>query len=112
MLTKRKIRIIFLFEFKKDTSAAKTAEDINAIFGQGLVNPSTVQWFYRFRERNKNLENENRGRPNLVIDNDHLKTLIEANSQQTVRRISEDLGVSKDTVYRLLKQIGKTKKLD
>uniref|UniRef100_A0A0K0FJ11 Histone-lysine N-methyltransferase SETMAR (inferred by orthology to a human protein) n=1 Tax=Strongyloides venezuelensis TaxID=75913 RepID=A0A0K0FJ11_STRVS len=42
----------------------------------------------------------------------HLRTIIEADSQQTVRRISEDLGVSKDTVCRHLKQIGKTKKLD
>uniref|UniRef100_A0A0K0EU74 Histone-lysine N-methyltransferase SETMAR (inferred by orthology to a human protein) n=1 Tax=Strongyloides venezuelensis TaxID=75913 RepID=A0A0K0EU74_STRVS len=90
------------------TTSLKTAEDINIVFGEGFVNPSTVQrWFKRFREGN-----EDRGRPASVVDNDHLRTIIEADSQQTVRRISEDLGVSKDTVCRHLKQIGKTKKLD
>uniref|UniRef100_A0A0K0FBF8 Histone-lysine N-methyltransferase SETMAR (inferred by orthology to a human protein) n=1 Tax=Strongyloides venezuelensis TaxID=75913 RepID=A0A0K0FBF8_STRVS len=110
MVTKREIRIIFLYEFKKGTSAVKTAEDINIVFGESFVNPSTVQrWFKRFREGNEDLENEDRGRPASVVDNDHLRTIIEADSQQTVRRISEDLGVSKDTVCRHLKQIGKTK---
>uniref|UniRef100_A0A0K0FSR4 Histone-lysine N-methyltransferase SETMAR (inferred by orthology to a human protein) n=1 Tax=Strongyloides venezuelensis TaxID=75913 RepID=A0A0K0FSR4_STRVS len=95
------------------TSAAKTAEDINIVFGEGFVNPSTVQrWFKRFREGNEDLENEDRWRSASVVDNDHLRTIIEADSQQTVRRISEDLGVSKDIVFRHLKQIGKTKKID
>uniref|UniRef100_A0A0K0FS04 Histone-lysine N-methyltransferase SETMAR (inferred by orthology to a human protein) n=1 Tax=Strongyloides venezuelensis TaxID=75913 RepID=A0A0K0FS04_STRVS len=110
MVAKREIRIIFLYEFKKGTSAAKTAEDINIVFGEGFVNPSTAQrWFKRFREGNEDLDNENRGRPASVVDNDHLRTIIEADSQQTVKRISEDLGVSKNTVCRHLKQIGKTK---
>uniref|UniRef100_A0A0K0F2C9 Histone-lysine N-methyltransferase SETMAR (inferred by orthology to a human protein) n=1 Tax=Strongyloides venezuelensis TaxID=75913 RepID=A0A0K0F2C9_STRVS len=101
MVTKQEIRIIFLYEFKKGTSAAKTAEEINIVFGEGFVNPSTVRrWFKRFREGNENLENEDRGRPASVVDNDHLRTIIEADSQQT------------DIVFRHLKQIGKTKKLD
>uniref|UniRef100_A0A0K0FE18 Histone-lysine N-methyltransferase SETMAR (inferred by orthology to a human protein) n=1 Tax=Strongyloides venezuelensis TaxID=75913 RepID=A0A0K0FE18_STRVS len=100
MVTKQEIRIIFLYKFKKGTSAAKTAEDINIVFGEGFVNPSTVQrWFKRFREGNEDLENEDRGRPASVVDNDHLRTIIEADSQQSVRRTSEDLRVSKDTVY-------------
>uniref|UniRef100_A0A0K0FJL3 Histone-lysine N-methyltransferase SETMAR (inferred by orthology to a human protein) n=1 Tax=Strongyloides venezuelensis TaxID=75913 RepID=A0A0K0FJL3_STRVS len=103
MVTKREIR----------TSTAKTAEDINIVFGEGFVNPLTVQrWFKRFREGNEDLENEDRGRPASVVDNDHLRTIIEADSKQTVRRILEDLEVSKDTVFRHLKQIGKTKKID
>uniref|UniRef100_A0A0K0FST4 Histone-lysine N-methyltransferase SETMAR (inferred by orthology to a human protein) n=1 Tax=Strongyloides venezuelensis TaxID=75913 RepID=A0A0K0FST4_STRVS len=97
MVTKREICVIFLYEFKKGTSAAKTAEDINIVFGEGFVNSST---------------NEDRGRPASVVDNNHFITIIEAYSQQTARRISEDLGVLKDTVCRHLKQIGKTKKLD
>uniref|UniRef100_A0A0K0F176 Histone-lysine N-methyltransferase SETMAR (inferred by orthology to a human protein) n=1 Tax=Strongyloides venezuelensis TaxID=75913 RepID=A0A0K0F176_STRVS len=113
MIAKREICIIFLYEFKKGTSAAKTAEDINIVFGESFVNPSTVKrWFKRIREENEDLDNENRGRPASVVDNDHLRTIIEADSQQTVRRILEDLGVSKNTVCRHLKQISKTKKLD
>uniref|UniRef100_A0A0K0G1C8 HTH_48 domain-containing protein n=1 Tax=Strongyloides venezuelensis TaxID=75913 RepID=A0A0K0G1C8_STRVS len=99
MVTKQEIRIIFLYEFKKGTNAAKTAENINIVFGEGFVNPLTVQrWFKRFREGNEDLENEDQRK-------------IKADSQQTVRRISEDLGISKNTVCHHLKQIGKTKNL-
>lgn len=47
-----------------------------------------------------------------VVDNNYLRTIIEADSQQTVRKISEDFGVLKNTISRHLKQTGKTKKLD
>ncbi|CEF59836.1 Histone-lysine N-methyltransferase SETMAR [Strongyloides ratti] len=107
---KRDIRIIFLYEFKRGTNAARTTQNINDAFGENTVNASTVQrWFKKFREGNENLEDEERGRPNSVIDEEELKRVIETDPRQTVREISEVLGVSKSCVSNHLEKIGMSK---
>uniref|UniRef100_A0A0N5B7H1 HTH_48 domain-containing protein n=1 Tax=Strongyloides papillosus TaxID=174720 RepID=A0A0N5B7H1_STREA len=113
MLLKRDIRAIMLYEFKRGTNAAKTTQKINETFGENLVNTSTVQrWFKKFKEGNENLENEERGRPEPVIDNEELRKAIEANPRKTVRALAEDLNVSKSTISLHLKEIEKAKNLD
>ncbi|CEF60698.1 Histone-lysine N-methyltransferase SETMAR [Strongyloides ratti] len=97
MVTKREIRILFHYEYKRMANALRTTENINNIFGKNLGN--------------ENLENENRGRPSLVIDNKELKSAIESDSRQTVRELSEVFGVSKSSISNHLEKIGKTKKL-
>uniref|UniRef100_A0A0K0FT87 Histone-lysine N-methyltransferase SETMAR (inferred by orthology to a human protein) n=1 Tax=Strongyloides venezuelensis TaxID=75913 RepID=A0A0K0FT87_STRVS len=107
------IRIIFLYEFKRGTSASKTARNINKAFGENLVSRATAKrWFKKFKEGDESLENEERGRPDLVVDNEELKGVVEANLRQTVREIARALEVSKSSVSRHLQQIEKTKKLD
>jgi histone-lysine N-methyltransferase SETMAR len=59
-----------------------------------------------------NLENEPRGRPESVVNEEHLRAVVEANPQTTVRALAIDLGVSIATVSRHLAAIGKVKKLD
>uniref|UniRef100_A0A0K0EV64 Histone-lysine N-methyltransferase SETMAR (inferred by orthology to a human protein) n=1 Tax=Strongyloides venezuelensis TaxID=75913 RepID=A0A0K0EV64_STRVS len=98
------IRIIFLYEFKRGTSASKTARNINEAFGENL--------FKKFKEGDDSLENEERVRPDSVVDNEKLKGVVEANPGQTVRAISRPLEVSKSIVSRHLQQYEKTKKLD
>uniref|UniRef100_A0A0N5CE11 HTH_48 domain-containing protein n=1 Tax=Strongyloides papillosus TaxID=174720 RepID=A0A0N5CE11_STREA len=113
MLSKRSIRAIILYEFKRGTNAAKTTQQINESFGEDLVSVSTVQrWFRKFKEGSEDLENEERGRPETVIDNDELREAVEANPRATVRSLAEDLNVSTATISRHLKEIEKTKKLD
>uniref|UniRef100_A0A0N5BLM3 HTH_11 domain-containing protein n=1 Tax=Strongyloides papillosus TaxID=174720 RepID=A0A0N5BLM3_STREA len=68
---------------------------------------------YEFkREGSEDLENEERERPETVIDNDELREAVEANPRATVRSLAEDLNVSTETIFRHLKEIEKTKKLD
>uniref|UniRef100_A0A0N5BE79 HTH_48 domain-containing protein n=1 Tax=Strongyloides papillosus TaxID=174720 RepID=A0A0N5BE79_STREA len=112
MLSKRDIRAIMLYEFKRGTKAAKTTQQINETFGENLVSVSTVKrWFRKFKEGNESLENEERGRPGCVIDDDELRKAVEANPHATVRALAENLNVSKSTISDRLKKIEKTKKL-
>uniref|UniRef100_A0A0K0FXE7 Histone-lysine N-methyltransferase SETMAR (inferred by orthology to a human protein) n=1 Tax=Strongyloides venezuelensis TaxID=75913 RepID=A0A0K0FXE7_STRVS len=107
------IRIIFLYEFKRGTSASKTVRNINEAFRENLVSLATAKrWLKKFKEGDESLENEERGRPDSVVDNEELKSVVEANPRQTVREIAGTLEVSKSSVSRHLQQIEKTKKLD
>jgi len=47
-----------------------------------------------------------------IIDDDHLKVLVETKSRTLIRELAEKLGVSKSAVSDYLERIGKTKKLD
>uniref|UniRef100_A0A0N5BDL7 HTH_48 domain-containing protein n=1 Tax=Strongyloides papillosus TaxID=174720 RepID=A0A0N5BDL7_STREA len=113
MLSKHDIRAIMLYEFKRGTNAAKTTQEINETFGEDLVSHATVKrWFKKFREGSEDLENEERGRPETILNNNELRKAVEANPRATVRELAEKLNVSKTTIFDHLKKIGKTKKLD
>ncbi|KAK5641046.1 hypothetical protein RI129_009593, partial [Pyrocoelia pectoralis] len=73
---------------------------------------STVQQcFQKFRYGDFSFEDAPRSaRPTVIQDND-LKTLVEADPSQTVVGIAEELGVSHTAVTDGLKRIGKVKKL-
>uniref|UniRef100_A0AAF5DCR7 Mos1 transposase HTH domain-containing protein n=1 Tax=Strongyloides stercoralis TaxID=6248 RepID=A0AAF5DCR7_STRER len=99
MLSKRDIRIIMLYEFKRGTNATKTTQNINEAFGEDVVSTSTVQrWFKKFNEGNENLENEDRGRPCSTVDNDELRAVVEADPRQTLGQLAEALNVSTATL--------------
>ena len=44
MLDKKRILMIFSFEFKVGSKAAETTHNINNAFGLGTANEHTVQW--------------------------------------------------------------------
>uniref|UniRef100_A0A0K0FGW9 Histone-lysine N-methyltransferase SETMAR (inferred by orthology to a human protein) n=1 Tax=Strongyloides venezuelensis TaxID=75913 RepID=A0A0K0FGW9_STRVS len=84
-------RFIFLYEFKRETSASKTSRNINEAFGENLVSRATAKrWFKKFKEGDESLENKERGRPDLVDDNEELKGVVEANPRQTWLDKNED----------------------
>ena len=59
MLDKKKIRVIFLFEFKMDCKAAETACNTSNTFGPGTANECTVQsWFKKLCKEDRSLEDE------------------------------------------------------
>ena len=43
-LDNKKIRAIFLFEFKMGRKAAETVHNISSAFGQGTANEYIMQW--------------------------------------------------------------------
>ncbi|UYV61863.1 SETMAR [Cordylochernes scorpioides] len=80
---------------------------------QGTTSESTTRrWFEKFPNGDTSLgDEEGRGRPS-VVDNDQLKTIIEADTRKTTREVAEELNVYQSTIIRHLTQIGKVKKLD
>ena len=47
MLDKKRILMIFSFEFKVGSKAAETTHNINNAFGPGTANQHTVQWWFK-----------------------------------------------------------------
>lgn len=112
-MDKSKIRVIFEYEFRRGTNAAQTARNINEVFGDNSTNQHTVgHWFAKFRSGDFSLENEPRGRPEVRVDNNELKAIVEANPYQTTRELAAKFDVSIPTILDHLRQINKVKKLD
>jgi len=66
------------------------------------MNAHHKRWFTRFRSGDTSLEeDEGRGRPSLV-DNDHLKELVEENPRTTTYNLALVLDVDATTVLRHL----------
>ena len=81
----RNFPVIFLYEFKLGHNAAQATRNINEDFGDNAADERMVQrWFKKFKSGDTKLENEERGRPTIVVDDDHWKALIEANPRTTV----------------------------
>ncbi|XP_035720907.1 histone-lysine N-methyltransferase SETMAR-like [Vespa mandarinia] len=112
-MDRKKIRIIFLYEYKLGHKASEATRNINNAFGENTVNERTVhRWFKKFRNGDESLEDEEgRGR-HSVVDNDQLKTLVEADPHTTTRQLAQVVGVSHSTVIHHLRKLGKSKKLD
>lgn len=109
----KQLRVIFLFLFKLGRNAAETAREVNRAFGPDTANERTVQrWFERFRNGDEGLEDFDRCGGPVLINDDILKNLVEANTRVTVRELALELNVCSQTVCNALKRIGKKRKLD
>lgn len=108
-----KIRIIFEYEFRRETNARQTVRNINEVFGKNVVNERMVQrWFQKFRSGDFSLENMPRGRPQTKVNDDDLKAVVEKCPSQNTLELAAKFNVSIPTIIDHLKQIGKVKKLD
>ena len=77
---------ILFYLYKLGHNAEKTTRNISNAFGEDASSERTVQyWFKKFKSGNTNLDNEERGRPSSIIDNNQLKVLVETNPLTTVR---------------------------
>ncbi|KAF2363251.1 hypothetical protein FHG87_005999 [Trinorchestia longiramus] len=72
----------------------------------------STKWFGKFRSGDESLKDEE-GRGRLgSLENEQLHAVVQQNPRQSVREMSQTLGVSIATVLRHLKIVGKVKKLD
>lgn len=111
MLSTAQIRTLFLYEFKLGHNASLAAKNINDAFEDVAVNERSIRrWFGKFRSGDLSLENEPRGKPETVIDDNVLKATVDADPTKTVRDIAQNMGVSPMTISRHLSLIGKVKK--
>ena len=110
-MQKRELRLLMLHEFKLGHNASETSANINRAWGEGSTSDRTVRrWFQTFRSGDESLEDEEgRGRA-CSLDKEQLKAVVEQNPRQSVREMSQTLGVSAATVSRHLQSIGKVKK--
>ncbi|CAH2098314.1 unnamed protein product [Euphydryas editha] len=100
--------VIYEYEFHRGTSAAETARSINDVYGCDVVKENTMRfWFQRFRSGHFDLQNKPRGRPEIKVDNEKLKAIVEADPSQTTSEVAASCGVSDKTVLIHLKQITK-----
>ncbi|CAH2084588.1 unnamed protein product [Euphydryas editha] len=108
-----KIRVIMEYEFRRGSKAAEVARNINDAYGANTTNDRTTSyWFTRFRSGNFDLRNDLRGRPKMLVDNDELKAIVEADDSQITPELAAVFEVSTKTILVHLHQIGKVKKLD
>lgn len=102
-----------LYEYKLGHSASAATRNINKAWGKNTLSERTAQWWFsKFRSGDTSLENEERGRPETLVDDDKLKALVEADKRKTVRDLAADFNVDISTISRHLMSIGKVKKLD
>ena len=81
---RKKICVIFLFQFKLGCKAAETAHDINQVFGIGSTTEHTAQWWFKkFCDGDESLEDDKHNGWLLDVDN-QLRALVEANTCTTV----------------------------
>ncbi|KAF2366856.1 hypothetical protein FHG87_002405 [Trinorchestia longiramus] len=112
-MTKHDLRLLMLHEFKLGHNVSEAPANINRAWGEESTRDRTVRrWFRKFRSGDESLKDEE-GRGRLgSIENEQLHAVVEQNPRQSVREMSQALGVSIATVSRHLKIIGKEKKLD
>ena len=83
-------RSIFLYEFKLRQSTAKAARRVNQAFVVNSVSERTIQrWFTKFCSGDFSLHDEPRSGRFIVIPDEDLRTLVEANASQTVWGIAK-----------------------
>ncbi|KAF2368605.1 Transposase type 1 [Trinorchestia longiramus] len=99
--------------FKLGHNASEASANINRAWGEESTRDRTVRrWFGKFRSGDESLKDEE-GRERLgSLENEQLHAVVEQNPRQSVREMSQTLGVSIATVSRHLKIIGNVKKLD
>jgi HTH domain in Mos1 transposase/Winged helix-turn-helix DNA-binding len=111
---KMHIRHALLHEFlDSNTNATRVTEKIKKIYGSDVFTVRTCQyWFSRFKSGNYRLKNatkhvEHRSR----FDNNKLISVLNENSEVTVKQLSQKLNEPSSTVHRHLRKLGKIPKL-
>jgi len=78
-----------IFFYRKGKNVTQAINKICAIYSEDVIAERTVRkWFARFKAGDFNLEDQERGRPS-TIDEDQIKTLIENNPRCTIRKLAE-----------------------
>ncbi|KAB0379777.1 hypothetical protein FD755_007561 [Muntiacus reevesi] len=113
MLDKKKIQVIFLFEFKMDREAAEITHNINKAFDPGTANEHTVRWWLKkFCKGDESFEDEECSGWPWEVDYNQLRAIIESDPLTTAGEVARELSVDHSTVFQHLKQTGKVQNLD
>lgn len=104
-------RELLLYEFQLGHTTAEAIQNIVKAKGEDAIKKSAAyEWFKKFRNGDFNLEDEPRiGRP-CSFDSEELRTVVESNPSNSIRKLSAEVGASKETVRRHLHKLGMVNK--
>ena len=78
-IEKTRFRICMLYDFKLGKNAIESHRSLCKAFVEDTISLRQCQrWFQRFRDGDVSLEDEERGRPLQVIDDEELERVIES----------------------------------
>ncbi|GFX35168.1 hypothetical protein TNCV_2331081 [Trichonephila clavipes] len=81
-------RVLFLYKWKNNHNAATAARNIDAEFGDYLVNEHSIRyWYAKFESGDKSLTKEYRGRLETVVHNEVLRTTVLLDCAEELGRI-------------------------
>lgn len=105
------IRHCMLHYFHRHKTAAETVRVICETYGESSVSDDVCQyWFKRFKSGDIDLSYKSpSGRPQKV-ENDDLQALLDEDSAQTQRELSDKLGITQQAVSKRLYAMGKIQK--
>lgn len=111
MATRRQhLRHVILYEYQKKISPAEAHRNINLVYANSVSVRTVQDWFRKFQTGDFSLEEKSRsGRPS-VVDNDVLKTLVEADPRLTLDEMATKMECGSETIRRHLEEIGKVHK--
>lgn len=107
-ITRLKFRSIIEFLFKEKVAATDIYNRLTAVYGDEAPSKAMVcNWHNEFKRGRKSIETATKpGRPVEATSNDiseAVEKLVMADRRVKVREIAEELGVSKDSVDRILR---------
>src|SRR5271156_2741898 len=101
------IRHLVLFFFDGGKNATEAARSICEVYGEVISVRSCQEWYQKFRNGDRSLEDRPRsGRP-VTLDNDLLLDHLKQDPRQTTQELAEKLNVGKTTVFEHLISMGK-----
>jgi len=98
------LKFYVLTEKRRNKSATEIFKALHEIWGDSMPSKATIYRWYDEPEKNKN---ETRGRPSIVMTDSNIeivKCLIEENQKMSVRQLSSETGINKDSIHIMLKE--------
>ena len=109
--TREQIRFLILYEFKLKHNASEASRNICMAYPDAITPRVCQQWFAKFKERETDLRDSERSGHPTIVDNEALRTSIEADPNQTTRVLAQRFCCGQSVILRYLQEIGKVYKL-
>ncbi|EFN64258.1 Histone-lysine N-methyltransferase SETMAR, partial [Camponotus floridanus] len=98
---KTHFRHILLYYFRKGKNASQAHKKLCAVYGNEALKERQCQnWFAKFRSGNFSLKNAQRS--GRLVDETHIKAIIDSDRHSTTREIAEKLNVSHTCIQKNL----------
>ncbi|EYC28094.1 hypothetical protein Y032_0008g334 [Ancylostoma ceylanicum] len=105
------IRYCLLYGIKRGKATAESHRDLCDAPGQDVISERQFQrWFHKFHSGNESLEDDARGKPPSVLDEEQLKEAIEEDSSKSTRNSANRFECTHPTTMNSLHAIGKSSK--
>lgn len=105
--------MFYCFTSEKGENATQAHIKLCAVYGKDCLTERQCQnWFAKFRSGNFNVKDAPRSVRPVVVEDDKIKALIEANRHYTTREVTEILNISQTTMERHLHKLGYVSKLN